>query len=259
MKSTAINILLSLAIALMAMANDLPDILTSAAATVTVTEPVCMGACVGQVTPLSVANAMASASDASALATLIANMQLDANGGGNGGVADPQSSESTTTVTTVTSATNCPAPPTFDLSPALSTGILSGDVNGTSDDNNIDVNGTDALEQRWSQGRSSLCFTTSTIVMSGGYAIYLDGWGRDTERCGKGALDNLRGQCGDVQHWECKHWGNNGVVLTFYLGTAWRAKCVLDAMWLASPHDKREEGLCCVYIGVPNIITFNTC
>ncbi|KAH8753315.1 hypothetical protein F5883DRAFT_575169 [Diaporthe sp. PMI_573] len=107
------------------------------------------------------------------------------------------------------------------------------------------------------RGRNSLCFTSSSLILGGGYAIYLDGRGREHDGCGKGALDNLRGQCGDVWYWTCQNWGS-GVLLTFYLAGPPRAKCAVDAMWLASPKDQREEGLCCVYLG-SQIGSMNTC
>ncbi|KAL2285931.1 hypothetical protein FJTKL_07423 [Diaporthe vaccinii] len=113
------------------------------------------------------------------------------------------------------------------------------------------------VDKRWSKGRKSLCFTSSSLVMGGGYAIYLDDWGQEDDGCGKGALDNLRGQCGDVWYWTCRNWGS-GVLLTFYLAGPPRAKCAVDAMWLASPKDQREEGLCCVYLG-SQIGSMNTC
>ncbi|KAH8753785.1 hypothetical protein F5883DRAFT_574078 [Diaporthe sp. PMI_573] len=124
--------------------------------------------------------------------------------------------------------------------------------------NNVDTNGSQAtVDKRWSKGRNSLCFTSSSLVMAGYYAIYLDGWGQEHDGCGKGALDNLRGQCDQVWYWTCQNWGS-GVLLTFYLSGPPRAKCVMDAMWLASPSDRREEGLCCVYLG-SGIGTLNTC
>ena len=124
--------------------------------------------------------------------------------------------------------------------------------------NNDDANGTEApADKRWSEGRNSLCFTSSSLVVGGYYAIYLDGWGQEHDGCGKGALDNLRGQCGDVWYWTCRNQGS-GVLLTFYLAGPPRAKCAVDAMWLASPKDQREEGLCCVYLG-SKIGSMNTC
>lgn len=244
--------LLTLAIALMAMATELPDNLTSAIATVTVTESVCINGCAGDATPLSMANALATAANATAAASLIANMMRDDH---FGDVAAPQPAANTTTVTTVASATDCPTPPTFDLN--LFSTALDSELHSTT--KNINANNTETPDGRWSQGRNSLCFTSSSLVHAGAYAIYLDGWGRDGDRCGGGALDNLRGQCGLVDWWGCKEWGTDGVLLTFQLPGPWRVKCALDAMWLASPKDKREDGLCCVYVGDPYVITLNTC
>lgn len=252
MKLTTINVLLSLAIVMMAVATELPDTITSAAVTVTVTESVCLGSCAGEATPLSMANALATAADVSAAASLIANM-IAARPSGDGEVHRPAAN--TTTVTTTASASNCPAPPNFDLSP---TGrfwsTLDDDLRITA--NNTDTNGTDAPDQRWSNGRQSLCFTTGSMVLSGYYAIYVDGWGQDMKHCGSGILDNIRGQCGGVEQWECIHWGT-GLLMTFWLPAPYRAKCALDGVWLASPHDKREEGLCCTWLGYG--IHSNTC
>lgn len=244
------NILLSLAIVSMVMATQLAANLTSAIATVTVTESVCINGCAGDATPLSMANALATAANATAAASLIANMMRDDH---FGDVAVPQPAADTTTVTTVASATDCPIPPTFDLNLFLT--ALDSELDSTT--KNINANNTETPDGRWSQGRNSLCFTSSSIVHAGAYAIYLDGWGRDGDRCGGGALDNLRGQCGLVDRWGCKEWGT-GVLLTFQLPGPWRVKCALDAMWLASPKDKRENGLCCVYVG-PKVVELNTC
>lgn len=110
------------AIAMMVMATELPGDLTSAGAavTVTVTEQVCITDWVGKATPLSVANALATAADASDAAALIASMMADGN---RGYTASPQLAADATTVAAVANATNCPAPPAFDLSP---TGLFSG-------------------------------------------------------------------------------------------------------------------------------------
>ncbi|POS79367.1 hypothetical protein DHEL01_v202252 [Diaporthe helianthi] len=107
------------------------------------------------------------------------------------------------------------------------------------------------LNQR-NPGQASTCITDSPWLMLGGYGMYLDGWGQDPDGCGKGILDNLRGQCwGTVERWECWHWGS-GVKVTFRI-PAGGSGCVTNAVWLASPKDNREEGLCCSYIG-PSLI-----
>ncbi|KAG6360196.1 hypothetical protein INS49_011252 [Diaporthe citri] len=253
MKPSTINVLLSLAIAMIAIATELPDAITSAAITVTVTESICMGSCAGEATPLSVANALATAADVSAAASLIANM-IAARPSGDGEVH--QLTANTTTVTIAASATSCPAPPNFDLSPTGSFwSILDADINSITD-NNSDTNGTVAPAKRWSKGRQSLCITSASLGLAGYYAIYLDGWGQEMQPCGKGVLDNIRGQCGGVDHWGCDHWGT-GLFVTFQLPAPWRAKCALDGVWLASPKNKREEGLCCVWLGYG--IHANTC
>ncbi|KAK2599823.1 hypothetical protein N8I77_011546 [Diaporthe amygdali] len=250
---TIIIVLLSLAIAKMAIATKLVDDVPCATVTVTVTEPVCMNGCAAETTPLSVANALATAADSSAASSLISSMMADAH---RGDVGAYQPAVNTTTVTTVTSATNCPAPPTFDL-PAIVSSVFDSNLNSITANNTV-ANGTEAPDKRWSEGRQSLCFTSSSLVFGGYHAIFLDGWGRDKDGCGRGALDNLRGQCFDVSNWECRFWGPRGVLLTFYLTAPPRVKCALDAMWLASPKDAKEEGLCCVYLGSP-VGTANTC
>lgn len=255
MKSTITNVLLFLAIAAMVIATELPGDPTSAAATVTVTEQVCMTGKAGDATPLSMANALATAADDSAAASLIASMIADDHGGD--AIAAPQSAVGSTTVTTLANATDCPAQPTLDLSPAgLISSLLNDELNSTSTDN-TDGNLTELPIQHWSQGRNSLCFTNSDYVATGKYAIYLDGWGQEPDGCGKGALDNLRGHCGVILNWGCRPWGS-GVLLTFYISGARYSKCAMDAMWQASPPDKRELGLCCVYLG-NSLIHFNHC
>ncbi|KKY32615.1 hypothetical protein UCDDA912_g07418 [Diaporthe ampelina] len=159
------NILLSLAIAVMAIAINLPDPLTSAPVTVTMTEQACMNGCAGEATPLSLANALATAADVSAAVSLIASVAADSY---HGDIEDPQPEANTTTVTTVASATKCPAAPTFDLSPAMVWSVVNGDLNGTAAEN-TNANGTEAPAQNWSQGRNSLCFTDSSSVSGGHY------------------------------------------------------------------------------------------
>ncbi|KAL1853628.1 hypothetical protein Daus18300_011751 [Diaporthe australafricana] len=253
MRFRTINLLLSLATTVMAIAVISPGEVTSPTVTFTVTEPVCMNSLVAEPTPLSIARALAAAADASAAASLIANMTAD----GHAGDATSQIHSNATTVTTVTSATDCPASPTFDLTPALVSSLFNGDLNNTTV-NNTGGSGTEDPAQHWAKNHRSLCFTTSSWVGNGYYAIYLDGWGRETDGCGKGALDNLHAQCFDVQYWECRYWGSSGVLLTFYLSAPPNSKCALTAMWVASPKDDREEGLCCVYLGF-HVGAMNTC
>jgi hypothetical protein len=60
--------------------------------------------------------------------------------------------------------------------------------------NNDDTNSTKTIvDKRWSKGRNSLCFTSSSLVMGGDYAMYLDGWGQEHDGCGKGALEAMSG------------------------------------------------------------------
>lgn len=237
--------------ALMVMAIEFSGDPFSATSTITVTESVCMTGSAEQATPLSVANALATAADASAAASVIASMMADSLGGDT---IAPRPTMNTTmgrTVTAMASATNCPSPPSFDLSPSGLFAHLLSDKLGNTPADNTDAKRDEAPAQAWSKGRQSLCLTTSSWVGTGWYAIYLDGWGQEKDGCGKGALDNLRGQCNDVWHWGCKPWGSSGVLLTFYLPAVPIRKCALDAMWLASPSKQREEGLCCVFLGDP--------
>lgn len=166
-----IIVFLPLTIAVTAVTTVLPDDITPAAVTVTITESMCMTGFAGDATPLSMANAVANAADASAAASLIAGMM--ANGPYRGDVAAlrPGTDTNTTTVTAVASATNCPAVPTFDLTPALFSQALKkkGGFNKTSANNPI-VDGAEAPHQRWSKGRNSLCFTSSSWVGTGFYA-----------------------------------------------------------------------------------------
>lgn len=166
-----IIVLLPLAIVVMAVRTVMPDDFTPAAVTVTVTESLCMTGFAGDATPLSVANALANAADASAAASLIAGMM---GNGYRGDFAAPRpatDTNNTTTVTAVASATNCPAASTFDLTPALCSQALkkNGDFNKTTAIH-PDVDGTEAPRQRWSKGRNSLCFTSSSWVGTGFYA-----------------------------------------------------------------------------------------
>lgn len=257
MKSTILAVLLALAMAMMITATELPGDPTSATVTVTVTEPVCMTGSAGDATPLSIANVLATVDGPAAAASLIASMMMDSH---DGGTVAPAATVDTTTVTTVANATNCPASPTFDvLNPTgLFASYLNEDLNNTNpDNNNTGANVPGLPSQHWSQGRNSLCFTNSDYVATGKYGIYLDGWGQEKDGCGKGILDNLRGQCGWIMSWGCRPWGS-GVVLTFYVSGARYSKCVLDGIWMASPKDKREEGLCCVYLG-NSLIHYNDC
>lgn len=252
MKFATTDVLLSMAIAAMAMATNSLDDFNPVAVTVTVTEAVCMYGCAGEATLLSVAKALATAADASAATSLIADMMADRY---HGGIAAAQPAMNTTTVTAVASATNCPASPTLNMGPALLPSVLDGHLSSTTA-NYTHTNGNETSRQRRSTGRESYCFTTSSWVGAGWYYIYLDSWGRDPDRCGKGVLDNLHGQCGGIQSWTCDFYGSGGVMLHFY--TSGRARCALDAMWLASPKDHREVGLCCRYMGNPHV-AWNTC
>lgn len=165
-----IIVFLPLAIVVMALTTVLPDDFTPAAVTVTVTESMCMTGFAGDATPLSVASALADAADASAAASLIAGMMANSYRE-NVAAPRPVTDMNTTTVTAVASATNCPAVPTFDLTSALFSQALkkNGGFNKTAAIN-PSVDGTEAPRQRWSKGRNSLCFTSSSWVGTGFYA-----------------------------------------------------------------------------------------
>lgn len=86
--------------------------------------------------------------------------------------------------------------------------------------------------------------------LAGNYFITLKGWGgAPSEHCGQGLLDNLHGHCGDVDDWSCEKVGSlgNGALISFYLSGPKYAHCLNDAIWQASPPDKRETGFCCTW------------
>lgn len=91
------------------------------------------------------------------------------------------------------------------------------------------------------------CDSDVNTGLAGHYIVTLVDWGNDPRGCGRGVLDNLRGQCGDVDEWVCDTRENNGAFMTFYLSGPRKAHCLKDAVWLASPPDKREEGFCCTW------------
>lgn len=245
MKSVFHKFLLLLAIAMLALATDLPR-----DPTVTVTEQACMTSGLGDITPLAIANALATAADVTAAASLVATMVAERQDGEDRGASDPGAATGTRTVTSFASATNCPPKPTFDMSPGGEFATLYNaelsriTANNTTTTSKVTDMGSP--NQR-NPGKVSACITDANWMSAGGYGVYLDGWGQDKDGCGKGILDNLRGQCWGVEKWECEHWGP-GVKVTFRVPGGLQG-CALDGIWLASPHDNRENGLCCSYIG----------
>ncbi|CAK7232463.1 hypothetical protein SEUCBS140593_008268 [Sporothrix eucalyptigena] len=80
------------------------------------------------------------------------------------------------------------------------------------------------------------------------FIIYTETWGSSDKGCGGGVLDNLRGQCcTNVVNWGCDRAGpsNNGARMSFALDCNYLDHCVEDAIWLASPPDRRETGVNC--------------
>ena len=56
----------------------------------------------------------------------------------------------------------------------------------------------------------------------------------DGRGCGRGLLDNLRGQCGVVTGWQCRDEGRRAISTRFLIPLHADGKCVHDAIWLAS-------------------------
>jgi hypothetical protein len=77
------------------------------------------------------------------------------------------------------------------------------------------------------------------------FQIYLSTWGQDTDGCGKGLLDNLRGQCGVVNQWGCDPMADNSAYVTFWLALTIPSHCVENAIWIASPSGDRATGVNC--------------
>ena len=82
------------------------------------------------------------------------------------------------------------------------------------------------------------------------YTVGLGNWTVDARGCGRGLLDNLRGQCGAVSDWECQNFPSTLVSgvddsdsVSFALSTVTRKKCVKDALYLAS--GGQVEGVDC--------------
>lgn len=194
MNSIIYKLLLSLAIAVMAIATDLPGDGLAAAVTVTVTEPACMTGARGEATPLAIANALATAADVTAAASLVASIMDERQLRGYGAVLDP--TLGTTTVRTFANATDCPPRPTFDMSPTGELAkLLKEEVDRLTAENNTDAadTATGNQTQRRSPGPNSYCETDSDWMLAGNYDMWLDGWGQEADGCGKGIIDNLHG------------------------------------------------------------------
>lgn len=98
----------------------------------------------------------------------------------------------------------------------------------------------------------SSCSSDVGDGLAGTYFITLQGWGGvPSDQCGQGLLDNLRSHCGDVDNWACDTRDDldNGAFISFYLSGPKYAFCLDDAIWQASPADKKEIGFCCTWDG----------
>ncbi|KAI9824465.1 MAG: hypothetical protein M1832_002000 [Thelocarpon impressellum] len=56
----------------------------------------------------------------------------------------------------------------------------------------------------------------------------------DPRGCGRGLLDNLRGQCGVVTNWECWPIAGPGYSATWKIAVQLSDRCIRDALWLSS-------------------------
>ncbi|KAF3904453.1 hypothetical protein ABW20_dc0101658 [Dactylellina cionopaga] len=67
------------------------------------------------------------------------------------------------------------------------------------------------------------------------WGFRIETWGeRWDDDWGKGLLDNLRGQCGEILDWRFEYLPSHNGVASFRTRRAIRAHCVEDAIWLAS-------------------------
>ncbi|KAG8829397.1 hypothetical protein FRB91_007317 [Serendipita sp. 411] len=78
---------------------------------------------------------------------------------------------------------------------------------------------------------------------SGGWYT-VESWGSWDNDWGKGLLDNLRGQCGNIVNWGFNYGGNGNGYAGF--AQSGRSHCVEDAIWLASNPTGAIWGLNCV-------------
>ncbi|KAI9811704.1 MAG: hypothetical protein M1832_000701 [Thelocarpon impressellum] len=63
----------------------------------------------------------------------------------------------------------------------------------------------------------------------------------DPRGCGRGLLDNLRGQCGWIMEWECSEITGPGIDASWKMPLRATDKCIRDAIWLSSG----REGVSC--------------
>ncbi|KAI9827502.1 MAG: hypothetical protein M1832_004852 [Thelocarpon impressellum] len=78
------------------------------------------------------------------------------------------------------------------------------------------------------------------------YYLQLNNWPQDPRGCGRGLLDNLRGQCGIITNWECEYTNDTTARPTFKtMNLASKENCVRDAVYLASPETSRVTPLTC--------------
>ncbi|KAG8819338.1 hypothetical protein FRC18_012127 [Serendipita sp. 400] len=69
-------------------------------------------------------------------------------------------------------------------------------------------------------------------------------WGSWDNDWGKGFLDNLRGQCGNILNWAFSYSGSNGYASFSITGGA-ASHCVENAIWLASNPTGAIWGVSC--------------
>ncbi|KAF3091324.1 hypothetical protein TWF569_001632 [Orbilia oligospora] len=93
-------------------------------------------------------------------------------------------------------------------------------------------NSVNNLQARENNGAG--CFYHSPAAPWREFTVLTSGpWTRGN--WGRGLLDNLRGQCGLITDWKFEYNGSNGNgKATFKTDLVHPAKCVKDAVWLAS-------------------------
>jgi hypothetical protein len=82
-----------------------------------------------------------------------------------------------------------------------------------------------------------------------GLTIYTTGPAFATDY-GRGLLDNLRGQCGQINNWGYSYYNNNqNGVATFEMSQFIRPHCVEDAIWLSTNPTGAVNGVQCQWDG----------
>ncbi|KAG9034857.1 hypothetical protein FS842_003771 [Serendipita sp. 407] len=104
---------------------------------------------------------------------------------------------------------------------------------GTSDDLPATIAKRDG---NWAQ-----CYESLTLI---GKDFTINTWGTWDDDWGRGFLDNLRGQCGNVWNWQFYYDGSMGRA-TYTLDKYSRQHCVEDAIWLASNPTGAIWGVSC--------------